>query len=335
MPCTFTTPRPAPHPLLEPLRGRCPCPQAFTLYPRNLVTSRSYSLRRCSRQAALSSAAEAGSRAAHPEAPPAIHFDKHELVLEVGDRKVCGLVRGFVLHACGPVVCGLGLRLVGRQHRQVPTPSVFQITLETGEIGRQASGAVMARDGDTMIYTTACCDAAPEEGAPGARHGSPLQVHYAERFSAAGRTSGGYVKRDGRAKEHEILISRLVDRPLRPLLPADWRRPTQVLSWVLSFDGARGTEALAVTAAGAALALSAVPIRAAVAAVRVGLIPGRGLVLDPDSEEVEASVLDLLVAGSAEGLLMVEAGAEFVTEADMLEVRGSGILCSLEGGEPS
>ncbi|KFM28114.1 Polyribonucleotide nucleotidyltransferase [Auxenochlorella protothecoides] len=177
----------------------------------------------------------------------------------------------------------------------------------------------MARDGDTMIYTTACCDAAPEEGAPGARHGSPLQVHYAERFSAAGRTSGGYVKRDGRAKEHEILISRLVDRPLRPLLPADWRRPTQVLSWVLSFDGARGTEALAVTAAGAALALSAVPIRAAVAAVRVGLIPGRGLVLDPDSEEVEASVLDLLVAGSAEGLLMVEAGAEFVTEADMLE----------------
>uniref|UniRef100_A0A1D1ZYT7 polyribonucleotide nucleotidyltransferase n=3 Tax=Auxenochlorella protothecoides TaxID=3075 RepID=A0A1D1ZYT7_AUXPR len=280
MPCTFTTPRPAPHPLLEPLRGRCPCPQAFTLYPRNLVTSRSYSLRRCSRQAALSSAAEAGSRAAHPEAPPAIHFDKHELVLEVGDRK---------------------------------------ITLETGEIGRQASGAVMARDGDTMIYTTACCDAAPEEGAPGARHGSPLQVHYAERFSAAGRTSGGYVKRDGRAKEHEILISRLVDRPLRPLLPADWRRPTQVLSWVLSFDGARGTEALAVTAAGAALALSAVPIRAAVAAVRVGLIPGRGLVLDPDSEEVEASVLDLLVAGSAEGLLMVEAGAEFVTEADMLE----------------
>lgn len=180
----------------------------------------------------------------------------------------------------------------------------------------------MARDGDTMIYTTACWDAAPEGGAgSGAKFGSPLQVHYAERFSAAGRTSGGYVKRDGRAKEHEILISRLVDRPLRPLLPADWRCPTQVLAWVLSFDGRRGTEALAVTAAGAALALSSVPLRAAVAAVRVGLIPGEGLVLDPDVEQAERSSLDLLVAGSAEGLLMVEAGADFVSEADMLEVR--------------
>lgn len=190
-----------------------------------------------------------------------------------------------------------------------------ELTLETGEIGRQANGAVMAKLGDTMLYTTACCSNEP------AGDGSflPLQVHYAERFSAAGRTSSGFVKRDGRPKESETLVSRLVDRSLRPAFAPGWTHDTQVLQWVMSYDNENATEALAITAASAALAVSDIPASRVVAGVRVGLLEGQGFVINPTVEQMEASSLDLLLAGSSSAVLMIEGFADFLPEDQLLE----------------
>ena len=191
-----------------------------------------------------------------------------------------------------------------------------EIILETGEIGRQASAAVMARDGDTMLYTTVCADS------DGASDGSfaPLQVVYTERFSAAGRTSGSFFKRDSRPKDHEVLVSRLVDRPLRPAISSGWPHSTQVLQWVMSYDFVHSSEPLAITAAGAAMALSEVPMKRAVAGVRVGLIPERGFVVNPTVEEMENSRLDLVMAGTSEAVLMIEGFCDFLTESEMIQV---------------
>lgn len=191
------------------------------------------------------------------------------------------------------------------------------ITLETGEIGRQAAGAIMATDGETMIYTTVCTD----NDNAGDGSFAPLQINYAERFSAAGRTSGGYLKREARPKDHEVLVARLVDRPIRPMVASGWTHSTQILQWVMSYDGQHATEPLAITAAGAALAVSHVPMKSVVAGVRVGLLPGgRGYVVNPTVAEMEESRLDLIVAGTTEAVLMIEGFCDFLTEEEMLEV---------------
>ncbi|KXZ45459.1 hypothetical protein GPECTOR_54g200 [Gonium pectorale] len=219
------------------------------------------------------------------------------------------------------------------------------IKLETGEIGRQANGAVMATCGETMIYATACCSPQPT----GDGSFVPLTVNYAERFSAAGRTSGGFVKRDGRPKDAEVLVSRLVDRPLRPMFAKGWANETQVLEWVMSYDGVNEPEPIAITAAAAALLISDIPLKKAVAGVRVGLLPGVGLVINPTVEEMKArtavlggaqawgremgsrgsragdggrraSRLDLMVAGTRDAILMIEGFCEFLTEEQMIEV---------------
>lgn len=173
----------------------------------------------------------------------------------------------------------------------------------------------MATDGETMVYTTACYD---EDFASDGSF-APLQVHYSERFSAAGRTAGGYLKRDGRPREGEVLVARLVDRPLRPALAKGWAHSTQVLSWVLSYDGEHSPEPLAITAAGAALAVSDVPMRRVVAGVRVGLLPDLGLVVNPTVAQMEESTLDLIIAGTSEAVLMIEGYCSFLTEEQMLE----------------
>ncbi len=141
-----------------------------------------------------------------------------------------------------------------------------EVTLETGRIGRQAGGAVMAREGDTALYTTICGADAP------AADGSflPLTVVYQERFSAAGRTASGFIKRDGKQRDNEVLTSRLVDRPLRPVFPDGYTCETQVLQLVLAWGGERTPDALAITAAGAALAVSGIPSSKPIAGVRVG-----------------------------------------------------------------
>ncbi|KAF3616949.1 Polyribonucleotide nucleotidyltransferase 1, chloroplastic [Capsicum annuum] len=188
------------------------------------------------------------------------------------------------------------------------------ITVETGLIGRQASGAVTIRDGETIIYTTVCLSDVPSE--PGDFF--PLSVHYQERFSAAGRTSGGFFKREGRTKDHEVLICRLIDRPLRPTMAKGFYYETQVLSWVLSYDGLHPPDALAVTAAGIAMALSEVPNSEVVAGVRIGLI-GDKFVVNPTIQEMENSKLDLLLAGTKNATLMIEGYCDFIPEDKLLE----------------
>ncbi|CAL5228653.1 g11822 [Coccomyxa viridis] len=190
-----------------------------------------------------------------------------------------------------------------------------EIFLESGEIGRQANGAVMLRSGDTMVYATACCS----REATGDGSFLPLTVNYSERFSAAGRTTGSWLKREGRPKEGEVLTSRLIDRPLRPMFAPGWSNDTQVLIWVLSYDGINSPEPLAITAAAAALSISDIPLTKAVAGVRVGYLEGRGLVVGPTEQEMEESKLDLVLAGTADAVLMIEGYCDFLPEEDMLE----------------
>lgn len=201
-----------------------------------------------------------------------------------------------------------------------------QIKLETGEIGRQANGAVMATCGGTVVYATACCSAAPV----GDGSFVPLTVNYTERFSAAGRTSGGFIKRDGRPKDSDVLVSRLVDRPIRPMFAKGWANDTQVLEWVMSYDGVNEPEPIAITAAAAALLISDIPLKKAVAGVRVGLLDS-GLVINPTVEEMKASRLDLMVAGTRDAILMIEGFCDFLTEEQMLEAVafGSKAIASL------
>jgi polyribonucleotide nucleotidyltransferase len=191
-----------------------------------------------------------------------------------------------------------------------------QVTIETGKIGRQAAGAVTLTRGDTVIYSTACRDDKPKEEIDFL----PLSVDYQERFSSAGLTSGAFNKRDGRPAEHEILTCRLIDRPLRPLIQAGWRHETQLLSWVLSYDGVKSNDPIAITASAASLFVSDVPLAKPVAAVQVGMDAETGaFLLDPTLEQMAASKLQLIVAGTADAVLMIEGAAEFLPEKTMME----------------
>ncbi|OIW21458.1 hypothetical protein TanjilG_03825 [Lupinus angustifolius] len=188
------------------------------------------------------------------------------------------------------------------------------ILVETGQIGRQASGSVTVTDGETIVYTTVCLDDVPSEPTDF----FPLSVNYQERFSAAGRTSGGFFKREGKTKDHEVLICRLIDRPLRPTMPKGFYHETQILSWVLSYDGLHCPDSLAVTAAGIAVALSEVPMSKTVAGVRVGLV-GDKYIINPTTEEMEHSELDLMLAGTDSAILMIEGYGNFLSEEKLLQ----------------
>ncbi|KAL5708697.1 polyribonucleotide nucleotidyltransferase [Ranunculus cassubicifolius] len=188
------------------------------------------------------------------------------------------------------------------------------IVVETGLIGRQASGAVTVTDGETIVYTTVCLSDTPSEPTDF----YPLSVNYQERFSAAGRTSGGFFKREGRAKDHEVLICRLIDRPLRPTMMKGFYHDTQVLSWVLSYDGLHSPDSLAITAAGIAVALSEVPSTNSIAGVRIGMI-GDKFIVNPTTKEMEESELDLMLAGTASAILMIEGYCDFLPEEKLLE----------------
>jgi polyribonucleotide nucleotidyltransferase len=214
--------------------------------------------------------------------------------------------------------------------------SSSKITIETGEIGRQAAGAVTLTSGETVLYCTACAEADPdiigeENGNDGGQVGMvPLTVVYSERFSAAGKTSGGYLKRDGRPRDGEVLTSRLVDRPIRPMFSKGWQRDTQVISWLLSYDGQHKPEPLAITAAGCALAISDIPLNAPVAGVRVARITTKTssseeggevteFVVNPTVAQMKAASLDLLVAGTEDGVLMIEGSADLVSSEEVLQ----------------
>ena len=189
------------------------------------------------------------------------------------------------------------------------------IVIETGKIGRQAAGSVTLTRGDTVLYATASRDEEPRAGLDFL----PLSVEYQERFSSAGMTSGGYNKRDGRPAEHEVLTCRLIDRPLRPLIADGWRHETQLLSWVLSYDGARSCDPLAIVASATALYLSDIPLTKAVAAAMVGYDQEADeFLLNPTHEEMAASQLQLIVAGTKDAVLMIEGAADFLPEETMV-----------------
>ncbi|XP_057506945.1 probable polyribonucleotide nucleotidyltransferase 1, chloroplastic isoform X2 [Actinidia eriantha] len=165
-----------------------------------------------------------------------------------------------------------------------------------------------------IVYTTVCLDDVPSEPSDF----FPLSVHYQERFSAAGRTSGGFFKREGRTKDDEVLICRLIDRPLRPTMLKGFYHETQILSWVLSYDGLHSPDSLAVTAAGIAVALSEVPNSKTVAGVRIGLINDK-FIVNPTTKEMEDSELDLLLAGTDSAILMIEGYCNFLPEEKLLQ----------------
>eukprot|EP00638_Chattonella_subsalsa_P004659 CAMPEP_0117753990 /NCGR_PEP_ID=MMETSP0947-20121206/12567_1 /TAXON_ID=44440 /ORGANISM="Chattonella subsalsa, Strain CCMP2191" /LENGTH=756 /DNA_ID=CAMNT_0005573003 /DNA_START=332 /DNA_END=2602 /DNA_ORIENTATION=- len=199
--------------------------------------------------------------------------------------------------------------------KQILTVNVGESPLifETGVIGRQAHGSIILKNGETVLYASACADKNPQE-----IDFSPLRVDYFERFSAAGMTSGAYNKRDGRPSDHEILVSRLIDRPLRPTMAKGYTHETQLLTWVLSYDDVHQQEPLAMTASAAALMLSQVPLNKAVAGVQVGLIDGE-FIINPTVQQMETSKLDLLLAGTEDGILMIEGKCDFLTEEQMVE----------------
>jgi polyribonucleotide nucleotidyltransferase len=188
------------------------------------------------------------------------------------------------------------------------------LRLETGKLAKQAGGSVVVRYGDSVVLVTACRAASAREGIDFL----PLTVDYREYTYASGRIPGGFFKREGKPAEKEVLTSRVIDRPIRPLFPSGWRFETQVIALVLSADQENDTDVLAITGASAALALSDIPFEKTIAGVRVGLVDGQ-IVINPTFEQRKQSRLDLVVAGTADGLVMVEAGAKEVSESHVVE----------------
>jgi polyribonucleotide nucleotidyltransferase len=193
-----------------------------------------------------------------------------------------------------------------------------QLILETGKMARQANGAVMARYGDTTVLATACMDSKPTE-----KDFLPLTVDYREYTYSAGKIPGGFFKREGRPSEREILTSRLTDRPLRPLFPEGWSTETQIVSMVLSADSENDPDVIGVTAASAALYCSNIPFDKPIAAVRVGLLNGQ-LVVNPTVADQKTSLLNIVVAGTDEAIVMVEAGSLEVSEETVVDALAFG-----------
>jgi polyribonucleotide nucleotidyltransferase len=189
-----------------------------------------------------------------------------------------------------------------------------KLVLETGRVARQADGAVLATWGETTVLATVV---AAKEAKPG-QDFFPLTVHYQEKAFAAGRIPGGYLKREGRPSDRETLTSRLIDRPIRPLFPDGFRCETQIIATVFSYDLESDSDVLALIASSAALTLSGVPFMGPIGAARVGVIKGE-VRLNPTVEEMKDSVLDLVVAGTADAVLMVESEAKELSEETMLK----------------
>jgi polyribonucleotide nucleotidyltransferase len=202
------------------------------------------------------------------------------------------------------------------------TPAPHQVTvevggrpliLETGKIAKQANGAIVARYGDTVVLTTACMAPTAND-----RDFLPLTVDYRENTYSAGKIPGGFFKREGRPSEKEILTSRLIDRPMRPLFPESWRNETQIVSMVLSADSDNDPDVIAVTGASAACYCSDLPFEKPIAAVRVGLLDGQ-LVANPTVADQKKSLLNIVIAGTEDAIVMVESGALEVSEESVVD----------------
>jgi len=199
------------------------------------------------------------------------------------------------------------------------------LTLETGRVARQADGAVLATYGETTVLATVVSAKEPKPGFDF----FPLTVNYQEKAFAAGRIPGGFFKREGRPSEHEVLTSRLIDRPIRPLFADGYKNDTQVIITVLSHDLENAPDMVAMVAASAALTLSGVPFMGPIGGARVGLIDGE-FVLNPEVDRMVDSKLDLIVAGTGEAVLMVESEAKELSEEEML----SAVMFGHRGYQP-
>ncbi len=188
------------------------------------------------------------------------------------------------------------------------------ITVETGEIAKQADGAVIVRYGDTVTLSTACASKQAKEGIDF----FPLTVSFEEKLYSVGKIPGGFLRREGRPSEHATLTARMIDRPIRPLFAEGFRNEVQVVNTVLSVDQNAPAEMAAMMGASLALCISDIPFNGPIAGVKVGRINGE-FVANPDAQQAEESDIDLTVAGTAKALNMVEAGAKEVSEEDMLE----------------
>lgn len=193
-------------------------------------------------------------------------------------------------------------------------PDGRQITIETGKLARQADGSVVLRMGNTMLLATAVASPTAKEGTDFL----PLSVDYQEKFAATGKIPGGFLKREGKLSDYEVLISRLVDRAIRPLFPDDYHADTQVNIQLISGDLNALPDSLAAFAASAALSVSDIPFHGPISEVRVVRVDGK-FIINPTFEEKEKSDLDFIVAASIENILMVEGECKEISEADMLE----------------
>jgi polyribonucleotide nucleotidyltransferase len=196
------------------------------------------------------------------------------------------------------------------------------VTLESGKMAKQANGAVVIRSGESVVLVTACSNPEPKPGA----NFFPLTVDYREYTYSAGRFPGGFIKREGRMSEKETLTSRMIDRPIRPLFPEGYSNESQVIAFVLSADPLRDPAPLAIMGAGASLAISDIPFDHVLAGIRVGMVDGK-LVPNPSYEEAKASKINLTVAATDEGVVMVESGAQHASEAEMLAAIEFGHEC--------
>jgi polyribonucleotide nucleotidyltransferase len=187
------------------------------------------------------------------------------------------------------------------------------LVIETGKIARQADGAVLVTYGETSVLATAVAARTPKMGIDF----FPLTVNYQEKTYAAGKIPGGYFKREGRPSEKETLVSRLIDRPIRPLFANGFKNETQIIATVLSHDLENDPDIVALVATSAALTISGIPFMGPIGAARVGFINGE-YVLNPPLEDLAASSLDLVVAGTHDAVLMVESEADELSEDDML-----------------
>jgi polyribonucleotide nucleotidyltransferase len=189
-----------------------------------------------------------------------------------------------------------------------------ELVLETGKMAKQANGAVFARYAGTAVLATACCGSNDLEGVSFI----PLQVEYNEKYYAAGKIPGGFLKREGRPKDKEILVSRLIDRPMRPLFSKDFKREIQIVPTTISADQVHPPDTIAMVAASAAVTVSDIPFDGPVGALRIASVDDE-LVINPTFDQIENSDLDIVVAGTEEGITMVEGGAKEVSEELMLK----------------
>ncbi len=188
-----------------------------------------------------------------------------------------------------------------------------ELSLETGRMAKQANGSIFAQYGGTAIIATACCASSATEGLDFV----PLTVEYNEKYYAAGKIPGGFIKRETRPKDREILVSRLIDRPMRPLFDKAFGREIQVVPTVISTDGVNPPDIVAINAASAAVTISDIPFGGPIAAVRVCLI-GSDYVINPTYDQMKGARLEIIVAGTASGITMVEGDSDEVSEAEMI-----------------